>query len=187
MSEDGPTLVQFKSGWELIGTSPDGLPAYRQTTIVRMDRPPYLSIERVADEQDIEDHPMPYRLFRKEQDARKQSHAEGYPLALWPAVNEAEFRMLVDRDIVTVEQLAAFKDTRNLPAELKDLAGRAKKMIELQKGAGKYEEILRERDGRIEALTEQVRDASLVIAQQRTELDSLRIRHSGVGYNTGAG
>jgi hypothetical protein len=178
---DTPTLVQFKSGWERAGTGTDGLPLYKANIIIRMDRPPYLSVERIAEEQDFIDHPLPFQLFQKESAAREQSYAEGYPLAMWPAVNEAEFRMLADRDITTVEQLALLikrgASTQNMPAEIRDLAERAVKLIALQKGAGKYEELLKERDSRIEALTEQVTEASKVIAQQKTMIDELRMRH----------
>jgi hypothetical protein len=182
---DTPTLVQFKTGWERDGTSPDGLPYYRASILIRMDRPPYLSIERVADDSDMRDHPMPFQMFQKEQAARKQSYAEGYPLAMWPAVNEAEFKMLVDRDVTTVEQLAGLHrnakggGTSSMPAELVELAERAFNLIRLQKGAGKYEELLKERDGRIGALEEQVKDAAQTIAAQKTLIDQLRIRGTG--------
>jgi hypothetical protein len=176
---DTPTLVQFKSGWERDGTSEDGMPYYRANIIIRMDRPPYLSIQRVVDDNDIAEHPMPFQLFQKEQMARKQSYAEGYPLSMWPAVNEAEFKMLVDRDITTVQQLANLhKRVQGLPAELVELSKRAAKLLELQKGAPKYEELLKDRDGRIEALEEQVKDAALTIASQKTLIDQLRLRGS---------
>src|SRR6187431_3321438 len=103
---DTPTLVRFKSGWERDGVSKDGLPYYRANILIRLDRPPTLSVERVADEEDIANHPLQFQLFQKENAARKMSYAEGYPLCMWPSVNEAEFVMLVDRDITTVEQLA---------------------------------------------------------------------------------
>jgi hypothetical protein len=51
--------------------------------------------------------------------------------------------------------------------------------MELQKGAAKFEELLKDRDGRIEALEEQVKAASVTIAQQRTQIDQLRIRGAG--------
>jgi|SRR6187399_1640994 len=177
---DTPTLVKFIAGWERDGTGSDGLPIYRSTIKIRLDRPPYLSVERVADESDMAEHPLPFQLFQKEQAARNQSYADGYPLSMWPAVNEAEFKMLVDRDINTVEQLAGLhKKTNALPPELRELAERAVKLIALQKGAPKFEELLKERDGRIEALTEQVKEAMLTIATQQTELDRLRIRNAG--------
>ena len=101
---DTPTLVRFSSGWERDGNGPDGLPLYRETTRVRMDRPPYLSIEREAEEADIIDHPGPYELYQKTCEARKQ--IVGYPLALWPACPPHIFQMCAVRDIHTVEQLA---------------------------------------------------------------------------------
>jgi hypothetical protein len=173
---DTPTLVQFKNGWERDGTSPDGLPNYRGNIIVRLDRPPLLSVERVAEQQDFEDYPLPFQLFQKEEAARKQSYAEGYPLCMWPAVNEAEFRMLVDRDITTVEQLAGLRKQRNLPPELQELAVRAVKLIELSKGAAKYEELLLDRDGRISVLEEQLEEAMKTVSAQKTMIDSLRMR-----------
>ena len=181
---DTPTLVMFEAGWERDGTGSDGLPLYRSNIIVRMDKPPYLSIERVATEDDIRDHPAQFQLFQKEQSARNQSYSEGYPLSLWPAVNEAEFKMLVDRDITTVEQLAGLhrtskgSGTNNLPSEIRDLAERAAKLVVLQKGAPKFEELLKERDSRIEALEEQVKDASQTIASLKTQIDTLRMRGS---------
>jgi hypothetical protein len=177
---DTPTLVQFNAGWERDGTSADGLPYYRQTIRIRMDRPPYLGVERVADEADMAEHPMPFQLFQKEQAARKQSYSEGYPLCMWPAVGEAEFRMLVDRDITTVQQLAGLhKKHPNMPSELKDLAERAAKLLALQKGAPKFEELLKDRDGKIEALSEQVKDAMATIASQKTQIDQLTRRNAG--------
>ena len=176
---DTPTLVRFKAGWERDGTGDDGLPLYRQNIIVRMDRPPTLSVERVAEEDDFINHPTQFQLFQKEQAARKQSYSEGYPLSLWPAVNEAEFQMLVDRDVTTVEQLAKMTRTPNLPPELKELAGRAAKLMDLQKGAAKFEHLLRERDGRIEVLTEQVNDAMQTINAQRTMIDQLKLKGAG--------
>jgi len=174
---DAAALVQFKAGWERDGTGEDGLPIYRSTIIIRLDRPPYLSVERTASEEDFADHPLPFQLFQKEQAARKQSYSEGYPLSLWPAVGEAEFKMLVDRDITTVEQLAGLhKKHSTMPSELRDLAERASKLMALQKGAPKFEELLKDRDGKIEALTEQVKDAMITIATQKSELDRLRVR-----------
>jgi hypothetical protein len=104
---------------------------------------------------------------------------------MWPAVNEAEFRMLSDRDVTTVEQLAKLHRTAKgagdsrLPAEIRELAERAHKLIELQKGTGKYEELLRDRDGQIAALKEQMQDAIVTIASQKTLIESLQMRGAG--------
>ena len=101
---DTPTLVRFFSGWQHDGNGPDGLPLYRETVRVRMDRPPYLGIEREAEEEDIIDHPGPYELYQKTCTGRKE--IVGYPLALWPACPPHIFQMCAQRDIHTVEQLA---------------------------------------------------------------------------------
>jgi hypothetical protein len=177
MSET-PTLVRFYSGWEPSGQGSDGMPLYKENIMIRLDRPPYLSVTRVSEPDDFLNHPAPFEMYQKEQAARKMTYVEGYPLALWPAVNEAEFKMLADRDIVTVEQLAKIKG-KDLPPSLKELAERAAHLVKLQTGAAKFEELLKERDGRITALEEQVKDAMLTIATQKTQIERLMVRGAG--------
>jgi hypothetical protein len=174
MSE-APTLVRFFTGWEDAGQGSDGMPLFAENIMIRLDRPPYLSVVRVAEPDDFRDHRLAFEVYEKEQAARKQNYTEGYPLALWPAIGEAEFKMLAARDIVTVEQLSKAK-SRDMPSQLRDLCDRAAKLVKLQGGAAKYEDLLRERDGRIEALEEQVKDATVTIASLRSTIDQLRIR-----------
>jgi hypothetical protein len=180
---DTPTLVRFMAGWENAGIGNDGLPLYKSNIIIQLERPPFLQVTRVAEPEDFILHPGPFELFQKEQDALKTTYAEGYPLSMWPAINPAVFRMLADRDIVTVEQLAKLGKRGNLnnqlPAEVRELAARAIKLIELQGGAGKYEDLLRDRDQRIEALEEALKDANITVAQQKTEIDQLRLKKAG--------
>lgn len=173
---DTPTLVMFKTGWERDGVSDDGLPYYRTNIVIRMDRPPLLSIERIADEQDFHDHPLPFQLFQKEQLARRQSYAEGYPLSMWPAVNEAEFKMLVDRDVTTLQQLAGLRNARGLPAELQELATRAKTLIQMQSSGAKFEVVITELKGQIEVLKEQVEDCMRTITAQKSMIEQLKLR-----------
>ena len=80
---DTPTLVRFYSGWIRDGNGPDGLPLFRETVRVQMDRPPYLRIEREAEEEDFIDHPGPHELYKKTCEARKT--IVGYPLASTPS------------------------------------------------------------------------------------------------------
>ena len=49
----------------------------------------------------------------------------------------------------------------------------------LAKGAPKFEELLQERDGRIEALEEQVKDAMITISTQKTKIEQLMLRSAG--------
>lgn len=180
MEEVTDALVKFEAGWERSGTGADGLPLYKQNIIITLDKPPNLGVRRVATEEDFRNHPLPFQLYQKEDAARAQSYSEGYPLCMWPAVREAEFRMLVDRDITTVEQLAGLgkrgAPTQGMPAEIRELAERAVKLLELQKRGGKYEELLKERDGRIAVLEEQVKDAMLTLAAQKTQINDLLMR-----------
>ncbi len=171
---DTPTLARFYSGWKHGGTAADGMPIYYETIMIRLDRPPWLSVQREAEPSDFEDHNMAFELFQKEQKSRKVTLAEGYPLNLWPACTEPLFKMLADRDIHTVEQLAKHKKTADMPAELKELAERAGKLVELQKGPGKFEELLRDRDGRINALEDSLAEANKTIMAQKSMIEGLK-------------
>src|SRR4029077_13815908 len=144
---DTYALVCFSSGWERDGNGPDGMPLFRETIRVRMDRPPYLSIEREAEEEDFTDHPGPYALYEKTREARKT--IVGYPLALWPACPPHIFQMCAVRDIHTVEQLAQLVAKKRRaevdqtpPPDIIEIADRAAKMIDLQSKAGQYEELV---------------------------------------------
>jgi hypothetical protein len=66
-----------------------------------------------------------------------------------------------------------------MPTALKELCDRAAKLVKLQAGAAKYEELLRDRDGRIEALEEQVKEAVITIASQKTLIERLSVRGAG--------
>jgi hypothetical protein len=178
---DTPTLVKFYTGWERDGSGPDGLPTYRQTVRVRLDRPPFLSVDREAEEADITDHPGPYNLYLKTETAARD--IRGYPLAMWPACLPHLFQMCVARDIVTVEQLAQLvskkhraESAKTIPLDVIQLAERAAKLIELQSNAGQYEDIVTDLQGQIAALREQLQQAVTSLAAQKTLIDTLRIR-----------
>jgi hypothetical protein len=178
---DAPTLVRFFAGWERDGNGPDGLPLYRETTRVRMDRPPYLSLEREAEEEDIADHPGPYELYKKTCEARKE--IVGYPLALWPACPPHIFQMCAIRDIHTVEQLAQIvskkrraEAVKTIPPEVVEIADRAVKMIELHAKAGQYEELVTNLEGQLAAMKEQFDEAISTISAQKTLIDALRLK-----------
>jgi hypothetical protein len=170
---DTPTLARFYTGWKPGGTGDDGMPIYYESIMIRLDRPPYLSVQREAEQADYDDHPLAFEMFRREQAARKVTLAEGYPLALWPACTEPLFKMLADRDVHTVEQLAKFKKD-SMPAEIKELADRAVKLVELQKGPGKYEQLLRERDGKIKVLEETVEEGKKTIMGMQSLIEALK-------------
>jgi hypothetical protein len=178
---DTPTLVRFYSGWERNGNGPDGLPTFRQTVRVRMDRPPFLSIEREAEEADITDHPGPYELYRKTEEGLKE--IVGYPLVLWPACIPHLLQMCIARDINTVEQLAQLvskkrrsEAVKTIPPEIIELADRAVKMIDLQSRAGQYEELITEMQNQIEALKEQITEAVATVSAQKTMIETLKMK-----------
>lgn len=173
---DTPTLARFYASWKHGGTGTDGMPVYYETIMIRLDRPPYLSVQREAEQVDYDDHPQAFEMFKREQASRKVTLAEGYPLTLWPACTEPLFKMLADRDVHTVEQLAKLAKKQDMPAELKELADRAVKLVELQKGPGKYEELLRARDGKIRALEETIDDQKKTIMGQQSLIEGLQKR-----------
>jgi len=181
MSTDTPTLVRFSSGWERDGNGPDGLPLFRETVRVRMDRPPFLSIEREAEEQDFDDHAGPYELYKKTCAARKE--IVGYPLALWPACPPHIFQMCAVRDIHTVEQLAQIvskkrraEALKSIPPDVIEIADRAVRMIDLQAKAGQYEELVTDLEAQLAAMKEQFAEAVATIAAQKTLIDALRLK-----------
>ena len=66
-----------------------------------------------------------------------------------------------------------------MPAELQELADRAAALVKLQGGAAKFEEMIRERDGRIKALEESLDDAVKTIASQKSLIDTLKVKAAG--------
>jgi hypothetical protein len=171
---DTPTLVRFYTGSKFVGNSDNGMPLYESCIMILLARPPYLQLERPATQEDFDEHPKPFELYQKEETARVTTYAEGYPLNMWPPVDEACLKMLAARDIVTVEQLAKLNPKeKGMPAELSTLAARAKEMMRLQAGTAKYEAILLERNGRIEALEEQVKELKELAARLKSQNDAL--------------
>jgi hypothetical protein len=178
---DTPTLVRFYSGWERDGNGPDGLPSFRQTVRVRLDRPPFLSVEREAEEADIADHSGPYELYRKTEAARAE--VTGYPLAMWPACLPHLFQMCAARDITTVEQLAQLvtkkrrsEAVKTVPPDVIELADRAVKLIELQSKSGQYEELITDLQSQLGVLKEQVTEAVTTISAQKTLIETLKLK-----------
>jgi len=174
--EESQALCRFMPGWAEDGLSSDGLPRYRETIRVILSVPPYTENEREATDQDFADYPGPYQLFLKEQGARlQQPRAEGFPLALWPVVSPAQFKMLAGRDITTIEQLAALAQRSDMPGEFKELAQRAKDMIALSSNIGKFEAMVLERDRQIEALIEQNAELKATVSAQNSMINTLQM------------
>lgn len=178
---DTPTLVRFLDGWVEDGKAEDGLPRYRPAVMIIKARPPwYESPPKEATEADYEENADPYRLFQKEQAAKGLARtATGYPLALWTAVSAANLKMLAARDIVTIEQLATRGQRggdETMPAELKELARRAQQMIEMTKNIGQYETQIRELEGQVAALGEQVNELRNTIKVQDGIINSMKLQ-----------
>jgi hypothetical protein len=180
MAEETQALIRFKPGWAEDGIGEDGLPRYRETVRIVKSVPPHTQVEYEATEQDFEDFPGPYQLFLKEEGARLQRPGErGFPLALWPVVSPAHFKMLADRDITTVEQLAkltARGADPNMPGEIKELAKRAKDMLDLSENLGKFEAIIRDLTGQRDELVAQVKELQASLSAANALVNTLKMR-----------
>lgn len=167
-------------GWAEDGVSKDGMPRYRETVRIIKSVPPFTQVEYEATDQDFEENPGPYEAFLKENAARQQQPSEsGFPLALWPVISPAQFKMLAHRDITTIEQLSKLTHNRtdpNMPGEIKELAHRAKQMLALSSEVGKFEAQLLDRDRQLEALTEQVKEMSATISAQNSLISTLKLK-----------
>jgi hypothetical protein len=176
MPEESQALIRFTAGWVEEGVSTDGLPRFRDTVRIIKSVPPYTQVEYEATEADFDDNPMQYQAFLREQGARLQAPAEGgFPLALWPVISPAQFKMLTARDITTIEQLSKLRPDTAMPGDLKELVERAKQMLALSANLGKFEAMIRDRDGQIAALTEQVVELRGTVSAQNALINTMRV------------
>lgn len=175
--EPSQALVRFVPSWAEDGVSEDGLPRYRETVRIIKSVPPHTEVYYEATEADFDDYPGPYQLFLKEQGARLQEPTkEGFPLALWPVISPAQFKALSARGVTTIEQLAKLRADQNTPGEFKALIERAKQMLALSANIGKFEAMIRDRDGQIEALQEQVTEMKGTISAQNSLINTLKMK-----------
>lgn len=174
---DKPTLVRFVDGYDAAGISEDGLPYFKQTVKIFISRPPLLEITRVATDEDIDMYEDAYRLYQREKRGKEIGpEADGYPLSMWPVVTPALHAMLSAREIYTIEQLASMRLSSGVPAEVKELADRAKRMVAMSKDIGQHEQRERDFQGQIEVLQEQVKELRGTIQAQDGIINSLKLR-----------
>jgi len=174
---DHPALITFYQGWaDSHELTKDGFPAYADTVMIRIERPPLLHLERAANKDDFREHPEEYAAFQAIAKARRNTGEDGYPLVYWPAATAAEVKMLAVRNISTVEELAKLAGDRDLPGQLADLALRAERMLDMQKNFGKYEALLTERDGELEVLNAQVKELQVSLSAANSLIDTLKLK-----------
>lgn len=180
MAEESQALIRFKAGWAEDGISEDGLPRFRETVRIVKSVPPLTQVEYEATERDFDENPGPYQLFLKEEGARLQRPSEaGFPLALWPVVSPAHFKMLAARDINTVEQLAKLAGRGAdpaMPGEIKELADRAKDMLALSESLGKFEAIIGDLKAQRDELVAQVTEMKATISAQNSMINTLKMK-----------
>jgi len=180
MPEPTQALAAFFDGYAPDGLSEDGLPRYVPKLMITLSVPPYTLQTREAEAEDYEVHADAYRLYEKEKRAANIPQEEGFPLVLWPAASAAMVKMLSARDIYTVEALAKYSErgggADKMPGELRELAQRAKAMIELSSELGQFEVKIRERDAEIAVLKEQVNELRGTIKAQDGMLSALKGR-----------
>ena len=175
---DTPVLARFYIGFQEAGVGVDGMPLYEEIEKVILSRPPLLEVTRIVTDEEREDYAEPYKLFLKERAGKELRGAEGYPLAMWVAINEGDLKMCLARDIYTVEDLAKYANRKpeQVPAQIIALAQRAKKMVELQKSTGRHEAKISELEGQIGALREQNNEFRAQLDAANTLIATLKAR-----------
>jgi hypothetical protein len=180
MAEPTQALASFHDGYAEDGISTDGLPHYIPRLMITLSVPPYTLLTREANDEDFETYPDSYQLYKKQRRSAEVSHEEGYPLVLWPAAGQAAIKMLAARDIYTVEALAKYSERgsglEKMPGELRELALRAKAMIDLSAELGQFEVKLRDRDAEIAVLKEQINELRGTIKAQDGMRNALKAR-----------
>lgn len=174
---DNIALIRFSTGWARDGISEDGLPSYRPTIKITKSIPPNTEIHREVEPGEIEEFPGPYELFLKTEGARMIDVTErGFPLSMWPVITPPVFMMLTARDINTVEQLAAMPIRPEQPAEIREVAERARQMIGLMANLGKFEAQLREMTGQRDVLADQVKELSASLSAANALINTLKMK-----------
>lgn len=176
--EESQALIRFIPGWAEDGISEDGLPRFRETIRIIKSVPPYTEVQYEATEADFAENPGPYQLFLKVEGSRlQQPKSEGFPLALWPVVGPAHFKMLAARDINTIEQLAKLSTRADptMPGEFKELADRARQMLDLSANLGKFETMLLDRERQLAAVSEQNLELKATISAQNSLIATLKM------------
>jgi hypothetical protein len=172
MPDEIDALISFHAGWVEDGVGEDGLPLYHETVRIVLAKPPHTRVEREATDDDKENFPAPWALFQKTEEA-KQTGVEGYPLALWPAIGQADFKTLAARGIVTVEQLAKLAGDK-VPPQIHELIVRARKMVDLQKEVGRFETVIQDLTAQRDALQAELTETKQIIAGQNAAIDQLK-------------
>lgn len=174
MSSETPLLVVFSRGAQDTGEKSEaGMPIFESCVIVTLSRPPLLKVIRPATEEDFEQFDDAYKAFLKTEHARSPD-VQGYPLSMWPVIDAATLDILAGHDVFTVEKLATLNKRKDLPGNLQELAERAAKMIKMQAESGKYEEMILDRDRRIEALLEEVSSLKADLTRANRALGKLK-------------
>ena len=175
---DFPALIHFYQGWaDSMATSPDGLPMYVDTTMIQIEKPPLLKLNRLATHEDFSNYPAEYDAFKHTLKARDADISDkGYPLVMWPVLTPAEVETFTARGIYTVEELAKLAGRRDLPGNLAELALRAERLMDMQKNFGKYETMIQERDAQLAEMSAQLTEMRQTISAQNSMIDTLKLR-----------
>ena len=175
---DFPALIHFYQGWaDSLTTSPDGLPLFIDTTMIQIEKPPLLKLNRAATPEDFANYPAEYDAFKSSLKARDAAIGDnGYPLVMWPALSPAQVETFAARGIYTVEELAKLAGRRDLPGDLAELALRTERLMDMQKQFGKYEALLQERNAQLEEVQAQLSDMRATISAQNSMIDTLKMR-----------
>jgi hypothetical protein len=162
--ENNIAQISFVESWAQDGLSEDGLPAFVPIVEIHKVVGNNTAVKYVATDQDRMDFADEWREFEKTRLARNTTGVKGYPLVLWPAIGPADLAMCLVRDIITVEQLAPLAMQEGVPAPIRELAHRAKRLVEMQAKTGKYEALVEQLRAERDQLAEQLREANAMLS-----------------------
>lgn len=175
-ASDLPALAIFHDGKVPDGLGADGLPVFKDVLMIRVNRPPYLDIDRIADDSDIAYFGEQYTLYTKTTKS-KYDTTEGYPLSMWPGCSASELEMLAVREVYTIQELAklaARKETLIPP--LREVAARAQRFIKLAADKGAAEAQMEQLRAENEAMKEQLQEGRQENARLQATIDAMRVR-----------
>jgi len=142
------------------GTGRDGLPTYSMVPYFEAYRSASIHVIRPARGTDKVSHPKEWKAYLA---AREPDH-DGFPLAAWPQINDAERQGLAERGIHTLETLID-TDMTGAPKEFQEAQEHAKEfMANMRSDAPKLAARIDELETENGALKDQIEDLKKAVA-----------------------
>ncbi|WP_185982659.1 hypothetical protein [Aureimonas mangrovi] len=149
------------------GKGEDGLPIYTMVPYFEAYKSAVTRVVRPARGGDKVAHPNEWKDYL----ASREPDHEGFPLAAWPQIDEADRKGLAERGIHTLEKLIE-TDMSSAPSELRDAQSRARDFIErTHDDAPRLAAHIAELEASEKALLEDNNELRADVARLTSELD----------------